>query len=86
MFKIVWDWLIGPIGRWVALGALSVLLMLGAKFTCNHYHNAAVRAKEAQRELKVYKQDQTFKQKWEGMTNEEKAEYFRSGKLPPARK
>ena len=75
-------WFLSPIGKWVGIAILAIGLLLGARACLTSYHNAGIAKKIAEQQLKVYKQDQASKQAVEGMTNEEMAEFLRTGKFP----
>lgn len=79
-------WFLTPIGKWVGIILLVLGLLIGAKTCATRYHNAGVRAKVAEQKLRVNEADRKSQDALKGATDEEMAEYFRTGKLPPVRK
>lgn len=75
-------WFLSPIGKWVGIILLVSGLLFGAKLYINHTHNVKVQAEEAKRQLKVYKKDQKFKDLIRGWSDEEVAEWLRTGRMP----
>jgi hypothetical protein len=75
-------WLFSGVMKYVSIGVLILALLFGFKMYMRHVHNAEVRAKVAEQNLKVYKEDIATQQMLEQMTVPEIAEYFRTGKAP----
>lgn len=87
MLGAFFRWLIGTvIGKGIAIAAgtalLSGLLYAGCQVRSCIRHEAEVKAKTAEKTLKVYRADEQSKGKITEMTDEELADFARTGRLP----
>lgn len=87
MIGVFIKWLTGTaIGQGIALAAgaalLSGLLYAGCQVRSCIRHEAEVKAKTAEKTLEVYQADEQSQEKITEMTDEELADFARTGRLP----
>lgn len=72
-------------GTAVVAALLSGLLYAGCQVRACQNHKAEVRAKVAEQTLKIKEQDNEAKKQINDMSNDDLAEYLRSGRLQPGK-
>lgn len=77
------NFLLSPIGRWVAVGILALALWGGLKYYHHQAQVARERAAIAEKTTEVQDEKRKVAERIQELTPDELAAYYRTGVLPP---